>query len=266
MTPHDLADDLRLALGAVAAAAEAIRPAFRSEQEVRFKGPGDPVTDTDLLADRILRERIMAARPHDAWLSEETADSPERLSAPRVWIVDPIDGTTSFVAGVPEFAVSVALAVDGEPAVGVVSNPMTGEVWHAVRGGGAWWGERRMCVSSGEAGKGATILVSPWELQRGDFAPFEGWELVPLGSTTLKMVRVADGTADAFASAGGKGEWDVAAAALIVSEAGGRSTDYAGAEMVFNRPDTTVRGVVSSNGRVHDAVLALVAGGGAPRA
>src|SRR5262249_17965162 len=109
-------------------------PAFRAETEVRFKSPDQPVTDADLAADRILHEMLLGARPEYGWLSEETRDSPERLGRERLWVVDPIDGTNSFVLGIPEFAVSIGLVDRGRPVIGVVYNPATDELYHAVAG------------------------------------------------------------------------------------------------------------------------------------
>jgi myo-inositol-1(or 4)-monophosphatase len=95
------------------------------------------VTTADLAADRILHEQLLAAFPGDGWLSEETLDDPARLGWPRVWVVDPLDGTREFVKGIPEFAISVALVVAGRVVLGLVHNPISGELFHALRGGGA---------------------------------------------------------------------------------------------------------------------------------
>lgn len=260
-TIHPTEDDLRLALGAAVRAGRAVLPSFRTEQEVRHKGPGQPVTDADLLADRILRETLLGARPGYGWLSEETADSPERLSRQVVWVVDPLDGTRSFVNGFPEWAVSVGLAVGGRPVLGVVHNPATGETYHAVAGGGAF--RDGVPIRVAEPGEGTRRLVaSRSEIRRGELDAFgPGWEVAPLGSTTWKMAYVADGRAHAFLSRGPKAEWDVCAASLIVSEAGGVATDAAGAPLTFNRPDPAVRGTLAAHPEVHAALLAQMAGG-----
>lgn len=115
--------DLVLALDAARAAAEVVRSYIGRNLGVRHKSPDQPLTEADLAADRLLRERLLAARPDYGWLSEETADSEERLGRQSVWIVDPIDGTRSFIAGRPEFSISVGLAVNGTPRVGVIVNP-----------------------------------------------------------------------------------------------------------------------------------------------
>ncbi|HVG44415.1 MAG TPA: 3'(2'),5'-bisphosphate nucleotidase CysQ [Longimicrobium sp.] len=263
MTPErtlaGYADDLDLTLRAVRAAGEAVLPAFHAGQEVRFKAPDQPVTDADLAANRILQEMLLGGRPEYGWLSEETKDTPERLRKERLWVVDPIDGTNSFVEGYPEFAISVALVDRGSAVVGVVLNPATGELYHAVAGGGAFLNGAPIHVSAtDEAAQVRRIAASRWEMGRGELDRFAApWQVSPLGSTAYKMAKVADGSVDVFVSAGPKNEWDVAGAAVIVAEAGGRVTGPAGAELRYNQPDPAWRGIVATNGLLHDAVLAM---------
>lgn len=251
--------DLELAIAAARAAGEAIVPAFHAGQEVRFKAPDQPVTDADLVADRILRETLLRDRPDYGWLSEETRDSPARLEKERLWVVDPIDGTNSFVKGIPEFGISVALVERGAVVVGVVFNPVTGEMYHATAGGGAFLDGAPIHVSTtGSPGDARTLLGSRSDIRRGKLAAFEeDWTVTPLGSTAYKMAKVAEGAADAFVSSGPKAEWDVAAAALLVTEAGGRATDLLDRPFRYNQPDPSWRGVAATNGRLHRLVLAL---------
>lgn len=258
MSDHTRADDLELALRAARAAGDAVMRAFRVEQEVRFKSPDQPVTEADLAADRALYRVLIGERPGYGWLSEETADSPERLKRQRVWVVDPIDGTNSFVAGRAEFAVCVGL-VEGDRAVlGVVLNPATGETFHAVDGGGAFRNGEPIHVSDAAIPGNLRIAASRWEMKRGEFEAFaDGWRVEPLGSTAYKMCRVAEGGAEAFVSRGPKAEWDVAAAVVIVREAGGRATRLDGAEPRFNQPEPQWQGIAASNGHVHDELLRI---------
>lgn len=251
----DLQSDVDLALRAARAAADVIRPAFRAEMEVRYKDPDQPVTDADEEADRVIRELLTGARPEYGWLSEETADSPERLARERLWVVDPIDGTNSFVNGIAEFAVSIGLVERDRAVLGVVCNPATGEVYHATDGGGAWLNGAPVRVSDRYGTP--RLLCSRSELRRGELGGFaESCTMQPLGSTAYKMVKVADGTGDAFVSFGPKHEWDVCGAEVIVREAGGLVTGLDGELFRYNRPNPSWRGVAASNGRVHHAVLA----------
>lgn len=244
-------EDLALAEAAAVLAGRRIMEAFGRDQTVTMKAPGQPVTEADLAADAILRECLLADRPDYGWLSEESAASPDRADRRRVWIVDPIDGTRSFVAARPEFSISIGLAEDGVAVLGLVANPATGEVFTAVRGGGAWCtrpgsARTRLSVSAAPAAEGGILLGSRSELARGRFDAL-GWEVSPLGSTAYKLARVAAGQGDAFVSFGPKSEWDVCAGMLMVEEAGGRATDGAGNVPAYNRPEPHLRGVVAGS-------------------
>jgi myo-inositol-1(or 4)-monophosphatase len=256
MQPHpEFSADLDLALGAARAAGDTILRFFRRSTEVHYKEPGQPVTEADLAADRLLKRLLLETRSEYGWLSEETADSPDRLDTSRVWIVDPIDGTRSFIDGHPEFAVSIGLAEAGKPVLGVVYNPATDEMYHALAGGGAFRNGDPIRVSVTSALPGS-MFASRSEIRRGEFASFQtGWTVQPLGSTAYKMVRVADGSGDVFLSRGPKSEWDVCGAALIVAEAGGQVSDAAGAALHFNRADPHLSGVLATNGMLHDRIL-----------
>lgn len=248
-------EDLELAVRAIRAAGEVISQRFGGHHAVRHKGPGQPVTEADEAADRLLRDRLLGERPEYGWVSEESAGSPERPAASRVWVIDPLDGTSSFIAGVPDFAVSVALLdVGGDVLLGVIFNPLSGLLLHAVRAGGAFRGDRRLHVKR-RAAPGGTLLVSRGDLEHGVFAGLEPrWCLKPLGSTTCKMAGVAAGSAHAYLSAGPKAEWDVAAASLIVREAGGQVTDIRGELFRFRGARTPFSGVIASNGDAHLAL------------
>ena len=251
--------DLDLALEAAAAAGTAIMRAFGNKHDVIYKSPGQPVTAADLEADRILHEVLLSARADYGWLSEETADNPDRLERALVWIVDPIDGTRTFIRGKPEFSISIALAEHGEVKLGVVANPATGETFWAVRGSGAYLGDARLQVSDRTDADGAIMVASSNELRVGEFSPFsKGWKIQPVGSTAYKLARVAQGVADVFLSRGAKSEWDVAAGDLLVREAGGQVTDLRQHHLRYNQPDPYVHGILGSNGRLHDPVLAIV--------
>ncbi|HEX6910036.1 MAG TPA: 3'(2'),5'-bisphosphate nucleotidase CysQ [Longimicrobium sp.] len=253
-------EDLELAIRAACAAGESTMRAFRVEQEVRYKSADQPVTEADLAADRILRRILLQERPDYGWLSEETADSPERLKRARLWVVDPIDGTNSFVAGRPEFAICVGLVEDGRAVAGVVHNPVTGEVFSAAAGGGAFCDGMPIRVSAAGPAQSPRIVASRWEMKRGELDAFAAdWRVEPLGSTAYKMCRVAQGGAEAFVSRGPKAEWDVCAAGIIVQEAGGRVTRLDGSPAEYNRPEPQWRGIAASNGFVHDELLRVSA-------
>lgn len=262
--------DLELALAAAHAAGEAIMRSFRSDQEVRHKSADQPVTDADLEADAILAEALLGPRSDYGWLSEESADRPERLDRERVWIVDPIDGTRSYIAGYREFAVSIGLVEGNHPVVGVVLNPARDEVFWATRDGGAfrarhWKGGivagQPLRVLDPEPGRTPALLASRSEIARDEFGAFPGdWHLRPVGSTAYKLAGVAAGRGHGFVSRGPKSEWDLAAGALLVEEAGGRVTDVRGERLRFNGRDPYVHGVLAAPPALHDRLLQVVRG------
>src|SRR5438477_2059887 len=131
----DLGRELRAAEAAARAAAEILVRTFKSRAfKVGSKGRDNPVTSTDLAADRAIKKMLMSAFPDYGWLSEETADSSDRLGRERVWIVDPLDGTKEFINKIPEFCVSIALAERGKPVLGVIYNPITREMFSSAQG------------------------------------------------------------------------------------------------------------------------------------
>lgn len=260
-----LADDLALAVQAVREAGVVVMQAFGTEQEVTHKSPDQPLTQADLASDAILKQRLLGPRPGYGWLSEETADTRARLACELVWIVDPIDGTRSFVAGRPEFAISIGLAQRGKAQLGVIYNPASNELYTAIVGQGAYKSRRgvgasgRQGVESPEdrlrvalpAGR-AIIAASRSEIQRGDFEAFmSDHDILPVGSTAYKLAKVAEGAAHVYISRGPKSEWDLCAGDLIVTEAGGQVTDLAGATLQYNRPDPHITGVVAAHAALH---------------
>jgi myo-inositol-1(or 4)-monophosphatase len=255
-----LAADLDLAIAAARRAGAAVMRHFGRELAVTYKSPGQPLTDADLEADALLHEDLIGGRPSYGWLSEETADSTDRLARRRVWIVDPIDGTRSFIARRPEFSLSIGLVDNGVPVAGVVFNPARDELFHAVRGGGAFvalGGGRAepLRVSARGVGGRATLLASRSEVAAGEFDDLRAaWDIQPVGSTAYKLARVAAGRGGAFLSRGPKSEWDVCAGILLVSEAGGLATDARGRLRDFNAVDPYVHGILAANAALHRAL------------
>ena len=205
------------------------------------------MTTADLEANRTIREIIRGRYPGDGWLSEEDADNLDRLNASRVWVVDPIDGTKEFIEGVPQFAVSIGLVVDGQPMLGVVYNPATDRLFQAAKGHGAVLNGQPIHISTREQIEGAFLLVSRSEPKR-KFESFAGLcKLEPTGSIAYRLAQVAGGEGDATLTFRSLREWDVCAGVLIVEEAGGMVLDGEGNRLVFNRPEARYRGVVASN-------------------
>jgi histidinol-phosphatase len=220
-------------------------PRFRAaDLRVETKPDQTPVTDADRAVERALRERIQASRPGDAVLGEEEGGG----AGPSGWVIDPIDGTRNFSRGVPVWATLIAFEHDGVPECGVASAPALGHRWWAARGKGAFRDGEPTHVSAVARLVDAAVSAS----YARDLAALEPvvWHLRGLGDFWQHML-VAEGALDAAVDAD-LARWDTAALVPIVEEAGGRVTALDGG------PPRDGEQVVSSNGLVHDAVLAVL--------
>jgi len=234
--------ELQASLDAAREAGDVIRRHYESGTRVWEKSEGNPVTLADLEADAVIGARLATAFPYDAVLSEETRDDGARLTNSRVWIVDPMDGTREFTRKIPEFAVSIALALDGEPTVGVVHNPIADvSVW-ATRGDGTFRDGRQVRVSQCTRLRDSVAVVSRSENERNDLARYDGWfaGVRPMGSIAWKLACIASGDGDINFSVAPKNEWDVCAGDLLVREAGCVYADYDGANRRYNQAETWI--------------------------
>lgn len=251
-----------LAVDAARAAGDIVRYYYRRKVTVRYKGAGkhNPVSEADLEANRVIESHLRAAFPEDGWLSEETRDSPERLTKHRVWIIDPLDGSREFLEHIPEFVVCIALAIDGHAALGCEYNPIRDELFIGAPGHGAFLGKEAIAVSSIHTLDAARFLASRSEDRRGEWDEFKGELQVKLtGSVAYKLALIAAGRAEATFSLTPKNEWDICAGAALIEAAGGRITDRFGKPLRFNQPHTRLPGIIATNGYLHDSVLALLA-------
>jgi len=229
---------------------------FGKAHERWEKGPGQIVTEADLAIDRYLHATLRRTRAEDGWLSEETVDDRHRLERRRVWVVDPIDGTRSFAEGVPEFAISVALLVECRPVLGFVYNPAREELFEAVLGRGARLAGRPLRASAATELEGARICASRFESRRRNFqALLPQVELVTLGSLAYKLALVAAGRFDAYLTWRRTNDWDIAAALLLLEEAGATLSDASGAPIALNRPDPHHDGLLAAPPALHAALL-----------
>ncbi len=220
---------------------------------------GSPVSEADLAVDALLRQRLTDSRPDYGWLSEETEDDPARLTRKRVWIVDPIDGTRAFLKNVPEFTVCAALVEDGISIAGVVFNPAKNEFFEATLGGGARLnGEPIAPTDEGDLGK-AHYLASRRTLEYQNWPrPASHIKSTWMNSIAYRMVLVAAGRFDAAFSLTGKSDWDIAAADLIVQEAGGCNTTLAGDSFVYNQSEPRHPNVVTCGPALHGPLIELL--------
>jgi myo-inositol-1(or 4)-monophosphatase len=227
---------------------------------VSAKSAGSPVTSADLEANHAIAAVLRPRFPDYGWLSEETADDRERLARRRVWIVDPLDGTEEFIQGVADFCVSIALAEDGAPVLGVIYHPIRRELYWGLRAVGCFLGRRRVSVSRIASLRRATVLASRSETKRGEWLKFDAeFRSVPVGSVAYKLARVAAGLADATFTCRPKNEWDIAGGAALVEAAGGRLTTLNGQPLHFNRSEVKIADLLASNGLLHQPLRSLIA-------
>jgi myo-inositol-1(or 4)-monophosphatase len=253
---------LQFAIDAVRRAGETQRNAFGRGFAVNKKGAIDLVTEIDVAIEREFRAQVAQTWPDHGILGEEFgASAGADAGVSHWWIFDPIDGTTNFAHGLPIFCASLALEADGVLEVGAVYDPMRDELYTAERGRGAWLNGERISVSATASLADALLVTGfPYTVQT------DGEELLALfarfiavsravrrlGSAALDVCYVAAGRMDGFWEQG-LGPWDIAAAALIAEEAGGRTSDLEG------RPFQARSGrLVASNGLVHEAMLETI--------
>lgn len=253
--------ELEIAVEAARRAGEAVERIWRgADFRVTHKADDKgPLTEADLASEAILLDAIRSAFPDDGVLSEESVDDASRLGRSRVWIVDPLDGTREFTMKLPEFVVSVGLAVDGRPTLGVLVNPATGDVYAGVVGRGATLNGSPIRVTDHREVDGARFLVSRSEFEKGWFDAWKGRaEMKPLGSVAYKLGLVAAGQAEATFTPKPRNEWDLCGGVACLLAAGGRASDGSGADYGFNAPDPLKIGVCGTNGHLHQAVLAMM--------
>lgn len=243
------------AVSAVAAEVGAMALAsWRGDFRHWNKDEGSPVSDIDLAADALLYERLMAIDPEAGWLSEETADSAERLNCVRVWVVDPIDGTRDYVRGRDGWAVSIALVEGGRPLIGVLDAPARGEHWRAQSGQGATRNGVPLIASRRTDLFGARVPADVLMKQDADLVT------VPKpNSIALRIAMVAAGEADLLATIRWGHEWDIAAAALIAQEAGATVTNAFGHPLRYNSTRGEAFGVLATAPGIHACAVERLA-------
>lgn len=253
--------ELEVAIATAREAGALLRNSLGRVRDVRYKGLVDPVTEADRASETLIAERLRSHFPNDQLLAEEGSGSDRNAGSQRLWIVDPLDGTTNFLHGNPVFCVSIGLHIAGVPQVGVVYDPMRDEMFAAARGRGATLNDVPIQVSETE-----TLLRSM--LATGfAYDPDRRQENIPYfarfvdvtqavrrnGAAALDIAYVAAGRFDGYWERG-VSAWDVAAATLILTEAGGTVSLYDGSPF-----DPFAREIVASNGVLHETMLDTIA-------
>lgn len=221
---------------------------FRTDLKKWTKGKSSPVSEADIAVNDLIEARLAGARPDYGWLSEESAENTARLERPLTWVVDPIDGTRAYLNHQPDWSVSVALVSDGLPVLGAVYAPASDEFYFATRDGGVTLNAAAPRAAPGTEldlarMAGPKPLVERLEPEAAGTASH-----LRIGSLALRLCRVADGRIDAAFAGGHSRDWDLAAADVIVHEAGGKMTALTGEPLVYNRADVT-HGLLVAAGR-----------------
>lgn len=255
---HPIEEDFALLRSAVSEAADLVRLRVKGSFRKWQKSDGTGlVTEIDMEVDRLLRDLLTSTRPDYGWLSEESEDDPSRLQRSRVWVVDPIDGTSLLASGQKEFAIAACLVENGVPAAGVVCQPIMDSVFEAVRGQGAQCDGKDICGprqnnsdSLRLAGRKSVLRQKFWKDDVPDLKMVS--KSLPMA---MRACYVAAGRADISISHWPPWEWDIAAGDLIAREAGLRTSDTRGRELVYNTPSGRLAGLVMGTPEVHRRLL-----------
>lgn len=248
--------DLKLLLDTVQEAGEIGLTYFRSQNEVRYKSGNSPVTQADTEIDTFLRRTFAEKRSDYGWLSEETADTPERLDRERVVIADPIDGTRGFINGSEEWCISVAIVEDEMPVVAVLHCPALGQTFSAIKGQGvSVTGLDRPQAEARDRHRvtGSKKLIEV--INEIPDSPFEATPFIP--SLAYRLALVSTAILDGAFARPGASEWDVAAADLLLTESASRLTTPQGAFIRYNQKNIRLPGLIASGNALHGELMSL---------
>lgn len=260
-----LGTELDLLIEAAAEASEVALGFYGKDPRVWTKAGGSPVTEADIAVDEHLRKTLLGKRPGYGYLSEESDDDGTRLTAARTFIVDPIDGTRSFIAGGTDWTIPIAVVEAGRPIAAVLVAPARGEHYHAIRGGGATRDGAPIAISGRRELEDATLAVSQRILKSEALQKPIRARTVFHASLAYRLARVADGRLDGAAIKPQARDWDLAAADLLVHESGGLLRTLAGAAPRYDRPETAhdvlIAGGPALSAALADTIAAAIKGG-----
>jgi myo-inositol-1(or 4)-monophosphatase len=258
MTKNSNAETLQRIQSAMEAAREVFSRFTAGAIETEYKIGHDPVTEADRALDAVLRRELL--RDGEGWLSEESVDDFTRLGKSRVWVVDPLDGTREFVAGIPEFCVSIAMVEDGRPLAGGICNPATNEVFLGSLESGVTYNGKPAGPSQRTTLDGAVVLASRSETKRGEWKQFESanFTVRSVGSVAYKLALVSAGLADITFTLVPKNEWDVAAGVALVTSAGGFVSTLENGSLKCNNRNPLISGLIACGPNLRQPLLSLL--------
>lgn len=251
-------DDLALILKAAKNAATIAMGYFRKSPDVILKADASPVTAADMAIDAYLHDQLRAARPHYGWLSEERDDDGSRHEHQRSFVVDPIDGTRAFIGETEEWCISIGLIENGRPVVGVLYCPVTGSVYHSIKGKGAYHNQTRLPLRSTYSSNLRIAGPKPMirALQDKTNWPIKAMPYVP--SLALRLAMVAEGGLDATLVKPNSAFWDIAAADLLVNESNCRLLDLTGNDVDYGMRSPRLGAMISAPASETETILAVV--------
>jgi 3'(2'), 5'-bisphosphate nucleotidase len=260
--------ELRVALELAREAGAAILDLYEGPLDIQQKADADdrePVTQADKLANEIIVQRLVREFPGDGILAEESVDTAHRLDKSRVWMIDPLDGTTGFIDGNGDFAVQIGLTEDGACVLGVVYQPLTGVLYRAVRGQGTWIERPGFEPEQAQVSDLREISMMRLAASRSHRSPrmdkvvraFGLKEEVLRGSVGIKVGLIIEQQCDLYIHLSPRTkQWDTCAPEIILHEAGGRLTDLFGRPLAYNKAEVQNRnGIVASNGVSHARII-----------
>jgi myo-inositol-1(or 4)-monophosphatase len=258
MNQNSNSQTLQRIQSALEAAREVLNRFTPGAIEAEYKIGHDPVTEADREVDSVLRKDLL--RDGEGWLSEESADDLSRLQRSRVWVVDPLDGTREFVAGIPEFCVSVAMVENGQPIAGGICNPATQETIIGSIGTGVTYNGKPAQPSQRATLEGALVLASRSEVKRGEWESFREapFTIRPMGSVAYKLGLISAGLADATFTLTPKHEWDVAAGAALVLASGGFVQTLEKTDLRCNNRNPLLSGLIACGRHLRNELLTLL--------
>ena len=261
-------NEMSIALELAREAGAAILDFYDGPLDIQQKAGSDdrePVTQADTVANEIIVSRLLKEFPEDGILAEESIDTARRLDKPRVWMIDPLDGTTGFIDGNGDFAVQIGLTEHGSCVLGVVYQPLTGVVYRAVRGGGCWIERPEFEPARAQVSDARDISSMRLAASRSHRSPrmdkvvqaFGLREEVLRGSVGIKVGLIVEQQCDLYIHLSPRTkQWDTCAPEVILHEAGGRLTDLFGQPLRYNDVEVQNRnGVVASNGVSHERII-----------
>jgi myo-inositol-1(or 4)-monophosphatase len=252
--------DLDLLLSAAKGAETIALRHWRRDPKVWEKGVDGPVSEADIEVDAWLRDHLRGARPGYGWLSEETPDNPAERAAARVFIVDPIDGTRAYIGGEATWAHSLAVVENGRPTAAVVHLPARRKTYAAALGQGATLNGAPLAASDRAEIAGSTFLAARISFEAQHWkGPVPQVDRAFRPSLAYRLALVGEGRFDGMLTLRPTWEWDVAAGALVATEAGATVTDRQGRPLAFNNPDPRLDGILAAGPMLHAAVHARMA-------